>query len=540
MTTDRSLLVLAIDAARPELIRRWAAAGKLPAIRRLLDRGTSGSVEGVKGYFIGSTWPSLYTGLGPAGHGFHRIEQLRPGSYGFHRPLEEPGGLPGTPFWRRASDAGRRVAVLDVPLSRPEPELNGIQTVEWGGHDAVFGFRTTPPGLADEILEEEGPYPLPEACDRVRRTAADFRAYLDGLEEAVERKRELTLSLLEREDWDLFVQVFTEAHCAGHQTWHLHDPDHPAHDAALAAAVGDPIERVYRAIDRAVGAIVERSGADRVLLLSAHGMRAYWGASFFLLPKLLRALGATVPPAGGNGPADGLAARAVEAARGLWRRLPDRTRDALRPLREAVGPDAPGDGEGHQIPADLTRSPCFPVPNGSPVGAVRLNLAGREPTGVLAPGAEADAFCERLAEGLLAATDDRTGGPLIEDVYRTADHHDGPRLEALPDLLVEWTRDPPVGTRAHGEGRGATIRARSPEIGTVEATNGYVRTGEHVPEGFFTLSGPDVSAARRGEPVRVVDVHPTICRLLGLPDPGVDGAPARDLLPPDGPGSPGR
>src|SRR5262249_47330039 len=159
------LLLLGLDAAEPGLIRRWAADGKLPFIRAVMDAGTTGPLLGVDGFYIGSTWPSFYTGLSPAGHGFHRIDQLAPGTYDFFRPLDTSTGLGGVPFWRLASDAGKRVAVLDVPLTRLELGLNGIQIVEWGGHDSVFGFRTSPPTLADEVLGRVGAYPLPSDCD---------------------------------------------------------------------------------------------------------------------------------------------------------------------------------------------------------------------------------------------------------------------------------------------------------------------------------------------------------------------------------------
>ena len=159
---------MGIDAASPALLRGWASAGKLPALRRCMDCGLQGSVEGLAGFYVGSTWPSFSTGLSPARHGLYRIEQLRPGSYEFFRPLDEPGGVGGVPFWKAASDAGRRVAVLDVPLTRLEPQLNGLQVVEWGGHDSVFGFHASSPRLRDEVLSIAGEYPLPSDCDAER------------------------------------------------------------------------------------------------------------------------------------------------------------------------------------------------------------------------------------------------------------------------------------------------------------------------------------------------------------------------------------
>jgi predicted AlkP superfamily phosphohydrolase/phosphomutase len=514
------LLILGIDAASPALLRRWAAEGKLPAFRECMDRGTVGSVRGIQGFYIGSTWPSFYTGWNPGRHGFYRIEQLASGSYEFFRPLDTPTGMGGTPFWRLASEAGRRVAVLDVPLTRLEPNLNGVQTVEWGGHDSVFGFQASPAALADEVLSIVGPYPVPSNCDGERSSAADFERFVSSLERAVEGKARLTRALLAREPWDLFVQVFTEAHCAGHQCWHLHDPSHPAHDAALLRALGDPLERVYRAIDRAVASLLEEAGDGRVLIVSAHGMSHFRGANF-LLHEILYRLGVTSRPAIGPPPRPG--SDLATAARAAWEALPTAAKEALRPLRSKLAKRGSSTTpQETRIQAEAGESRCFPIPNGFPVSGIRLNLVGREPQGMLRPGAEADAFCEQLTRDLLAIVDQRTGGPLIAAVDRTQALYQGDRLDALPDLLVEWSAVP-TGSLAHAGGRGATVRATSEKIGTVEGRNGYGRTGEHLPTGMFIWIGPGASAAERSDPVSVMDFHPTICRALGLPAPDVDG-----------------
>ncbi len=146
--------MLGIDAASPELLERWAAEGRLPAIAALLDAGAVARTRGIEGFFIGATWPSLSTGVGPASHGIHYLAQLRPGSYSYEHVADRPERR--EPFWTTASRAGRNVAVLDVPLSRLAPDLNGIQIVEWGAHDSMYGFQTTPAGLRDEIVSTSG------------------------------------------------------------------------------------------------------------------------------------------------------------------------------------------------------------------------------------------------------------------------------------------------------------------------------------------------------------------------------------------------
>jgi len=215
--------------------------------------------------------------------------------------------------------------------------------------------------------------------------------------------------------------------------------------------------------------------------------------------------------------------------RRAWRALPDVARKSLRPLRTRVAARrSAGDGM-YTLGVDTRTSKCFPIPNGAPIGGIRLNLKGREPHGVLERGSEADVFCDELERDLRTIVDDRTGGPLITAVHRTDRLWAGSRRDALPDLLVEWNPDPATGTAALAGGRGARIRATSPKIGTVEGINGYGRTGEHLPDGLFICAGPGIAADRRIDPVSILDFHPTICALLGLRAPAVDGIAIPEL-----------
>ena len=518
-----ALVVIGFDAANAELVTKLVDEGKLPTIAGLRERGISGSIDGVDGFYVGSTWPSFSTGLSPAGHGFHRLVQLRNGSYEFFHPLEASDGLGGVPFWRIASDAGRRVALFDVPLAKPEPEINGLFVSAWGAHNSIFGLQTTPPELADRIRSLVGDYPAPDNCDRHGTDAAGFESFIAQLQKAIRGKAALTIDALDRGEWDLLLQVFTESHCIGHQCWHIHDPSHPNHDQDLRSRLGDPLETIYRSIDAALASILERSGDVKVLLLAAHGMASYRGADF-LLPEILVRLGASNRPEI-NRPTT-VAGRTRLAISRARQRLPAPAKQLIRRLREGPNPPA----RMPRLNFDMTLSKCFPVANARSISGIRLNLVDREPTGVLHPGSEADAFCESLAADLLDIVDYRTGEPLVTAVHRTSHMYKGPRLDALPDVLVEWNSAIPTGTTAHGDGAGATIRAGSAKIGTVEGQNGYIRTGDHSPDGWFTLAGPGIEPHEVPEPVSVMDFHPTLCRLLGLDEPISDGQAISALL----------
>ncbi len=519
------LLVVGIDAANPALLLRWAEEGILPNIRSLLERGILGKTRSVEGFFVGSTWPSLYTGVTPARHGFHYLSQLKPGTYEFFRQAEE-GIVKSDAFWSRLSQAGRRVAVLDVPLSRIDPSLNGIQVVEWGAHDSVYGFRTSPPHLTETIKSRFGVHPLSSSCDGIRTTPRDYGRFVDALIEGVQAKGELTKYFLQQGGWDFFMQVFTESHCVGHQCWHLHDTTHPAHDPSIVAAIGDPLRRVYTSIDRAVGEILHEAGDTLIVLLVAHGM-SYWYGAQFLLPEILCRLGVTKLLAATSA-SGSVVSMSVEGAKRAWRCLPVNLRQQVARLRRRLQPTV----TRNRLPTigiEPESSICFPYNNGLGVGGIRLNLAGREPQGILEPNA-VDEFCNELSDDLLSIVDQRTCKPLVRRVLRTADLYTGEFLDHLPDLLVEWNDIIPTGSTVVGHGAGAAVRCHSPKIGTIEGVNEYGRTGEHRLEGLFIAAGPGVCPGVIQRDISILDFAPTFARILDVDLHDCDGHPIVELL----------
>ncbi|HEX2115146.1 MAG TPA: alkaline phosphatase family protein, partial [Alphaproteobacteria bacterium] len=369
------VLFLEMDAGEHTLVRKWAAEGVMPNVQRLLQRGVVGPTVAPKGFFVGSIWPSLTTGVSPAKHAVHSWEQIRPGTYEFFRCMA-PEQLKREPFWKPLSRAGKRLAVFDMPLSAIYPDINGIQSAEWGAHDAVYGFRTSSPALKDEILQKFGPAPS-FSCDGPK-TPQQYAAFRDTLVDGIQRKADLTCHYLSQGGWDFFGQVFTESHCAGHQCWHLNDKTSPFYDPAVAAVAGNPMKDVYAAIDAAVGRVLTLVGDDTIVIfLLGHGMGHAYGA-YYLFPQILMRLGVAKPRAKQEVAAPTRATKRTtdSALSAVWRAMPQGIKDMLRPLRnnlrDWIDHDPNWERPGGPRHIDLPGSACFTIDNNHAVSTVRL------------------------------------------------------------------------------------------------------------------------------------------------------------------------
>lgn len=526
MTHQTRVLVLALDAASPALLREWGADGTLPAIGRLFREGLSGPSRSLEGYYHGATWPSFMTGRSPGRHGIYWLHQAREGGYDQHRlTADQIGRFPA--LWDVVAGAGGRVAVLDVPFDRPRPSFSGLQTIEWYSHDPLFGFQTTPGHLAEDIVRVEGRHPAPAYCDAIRRTAVTCRRFIDQMTTGAALRSRILRKLLAGASWDLVVQVFAETHCAGHQLWHLHDPAHPGYDPALVRRTGDGLREVYVAVDRAIGEILdELTGPETtVVLLDLHGMSFTAGAGS-LLPDVLVRLGYTtrVPPA----PPPSFARRVVGP---LWRTLPEGLRGVLAPVKRSVmGPPPPPTRPGIASPQFVpAASRCFWVNLGHSVSGIRLNVVGREREGVLPP-AEVESFEAEVTRELRALRNPDTGLPIVATVRRSRDLYPGEATSDLPDLVVDWDLSQPVGSAGVGTGKGGVLRATSPRIGTIERENRNCRSGEHRNEGLFIARGPGIHPGRLDREVSAMDFAPTLARMLGC-EMESDGRLIEELAP---------
>ena len=143
----RRVLLIALDAAEPELVERWMADGSLPNLRNLRRIGLYGRLASSAKWLTGSPWPTFFTGRSPADHGVYQFLQWRADEMQARRPT--PDWLPVQPFWRDFGRDGRRAITLDIPQTySPEP-FDGIEITGWASHDTLAPPGAYPAAIMD-------------------------------------------------------------------------------------------------------------------------------------------------------------------------------------------------------------------------------------------------------------------------------------------------------------------------------------------------------------------------------------------------------
>jgi predicted AlkP superfamily phosphohydrolase/phosphomutase len=149
-----------------------------------------------------------------------------------------------------------------------------------------------------------------------------------------------------------------------------------------------------------------------------------------------------------------------------------------------------------------------------------VNLRGREPNGIVSPGAEYDAVLARLEEDLRALRDADSGRPAVARTVRTREAFGRDDVHpALPDLIVFWCEhDQPLR------------RVRHPRVELTQSPHAFHRGSHHTTEGMLVAAGPAVRALGRMAEVSPLALAPTMLSLLGVSPPEHMAAPLDEWL----------
>jgi predicted AlkP superfamily phosphohydrolase/phosphomutase len=474
------VLVLGLDGATFDVIDRLIAEGRMPNLERLARDGVRGKLESTAITNSFPAWSSCTTGVNPGKHGiFYALLRDRT-RYGLK--LMNSSDVKARRLWNLLNDAGYTTGIVNVPGTYPPQPLDGFLVTDMLT-PSLESRLTEPESLKGEMLEALGDYIIDVPI------GLGTKEYVrERLHRSIEIREELALWLLERHDPDFFMCIFTELDRCQHRFWNDQDPSHPLY--AEGNQFEGVVDEIYERCDRAVGRILEHVGPDAtVFVVSDHGFAGYRRnvlINHWLIDQGLLVL--QDPPAG-----PGLLGRAI-----------GRLKRALSPLAP------PKDGKTYVSKwtnvttsendyldrVDWSRTRVYFAQH----GGLRINLAGREPQGIVTE-AEYPAVIGKIRREIVKLRFPDSGEQIFERIVTKEEAFSGPFLEDAPDVLVDGSR------------RSRLRMSIMPGHGLfVDAIH-----GGHDRFGIFYAVGKGIKRAATVEDARLLDVTPTVLYRFGAP-----------------------
>jgi predicted AlkP superfamily phosphohydrolase/phosphomutase len=304
----------------------------------------------------------------------------------------------------------------------------------------------------------------PEIYDvDVPQFRTDDKAFLLKQIHDMTRKRFKVLRhLLENKPWDFFMFVEMGVDRIHHGLWAHHDVNHHKHDPDSPFV--NAIKDYYLYLDKEIGTLLERLPEEtHIIVISDHGVKKMDGG--ICINEWLR-------------------------------------REGYLTLYD----DPP---EGHlssfeKVEVDWSRTTVWG--DGGYYGRIFLNVAGREPNGII-PADDYDAFCGRLSDQLKSIpTPD--GSPMDTKVFRPKEIYREVRGVA-PDLIVYFDN---LGWRSVGSFGQGDIYTFDNDTGPDDAN--------HAVNGVYIYTPPEFNLGGKELPdTQLMDFAPTVLNLFGLPVP---------------------
>jgi len=498
------VLVIAIQEATLDLIRPWAEDGTLPTLKKMMDSGISGVILGMEPLSTPHSWGTILTGTGAGRHGVFDFWQRD--NCGRFVPTSR-ASLQEKPVWTLLHERGLKPAILNVPLTFP-PEPAGGFMVSGLEAPGITRAIAAPPEIYDQITQRFGSY-RPAAVFPGGRQKSD---YLGLFERETSRQAEVYAHLLSNNDWDFGMVYFVDAAMAQHYFW----ADMVSADAANPYQ--NVLKTAYRCLDDAIARLTAVAGPEATVFVvsecGAGPIRYGVQINTWLEQEgfLSRKRSASSDPGNMSRRARSTLGTLAKAGKALAkRRLPESIRFWLNQhLPTLKGSQA----DSATKTVDWARTVAFAQ---GKEGNLFINLEGRDPHGIVAPGAEYEAVRQEIIGRLGELRDPDTGEKAVTRVYRREDLFRGPNTELAPDLFIGWRDDMYMPAEQEGE-RDKVFVTRFRE------GMSWPTSGSHRLEGVLIASGPQIRPGAEVSGVTIFDLLPTWLRLLGQPVPeGLEG-----------------
>lgn len=496
MTGSRTVVV-GFDALSFEYLDAFS----LPNFDALRSDGVEAPLDSTFPPWTASAWPSMYTGADPSHHGVYDFFGFS-GGYPDQAEIVDSTDVELPALWRYLSERDVPSVVLNMPVTHPVEEIDGAIVP---GYLAPEEAPAHPEPIRDELDDAVGGYRIYADGEMADGSDRKLDSYLD----LINRRKRASTYLLETYDWELAVIQVQKTDAVFHNF-----------------SSTDAFRQVYAAADDLLGAILSTVGDDvNVVVCSDHGIGPTTGYKVYVnevlrehgllqtrsdgtLPTLAEEkselVGGAETDSSDDSPDSSLSARAVAAVETVLSRTgvspgdiyAAASRVGADSLIASALPDDAIDGVGEQVDWRASRAYCR---SGNELG-VRINVAGRDPDGVVPPESYETVRDELIDLFRELRTPD--GDPVFEFVNRREAVYDGPAAHQACDVVFMPT-----------------------EMNHVVATSLLGRRFvpvdkyDHKQRGVFLGAGPDFDPDASVEDLSLPDVAPVTMSLLGAPIP---------------------
>jgi predicted AlkP superfamily phosphohydrolase/phosphomutase len=473
MIADPTVLI-GLDGATFEVLDGLMQDGVMPFLKELVADGIRAELRSVIPALTPPAWTSLMTGRGPGRHGifdFFRKESA-------HKPqvrLLTSRDVAGETVWTLASASGRRVTVLNFPLTFPPPHVAGFVVPGWMPWRQLK-LGCYPADLYDRLKAQPGFDVRALAFDMELEEKAiegcpddEYERWIDFHIRREQHWFRILRQLMREDPCDLTAVLFDGVDKLQHLCWRFIAPGGLGPEPSpWEVRIRQRCLDYFRVLDGLIGEIVDLAGPRATTVLASdHGFGPQT-ATFFVNAWLEQR---------------GHLAWAAEAP---------------RPSDSAVlGIDQLG---RHIYQLDWRRTTAYAATPSS--NGIHIVVAD-EKGGPGVPAAEYDRLRRRLIEELYTVRDPASGEAIVRNVWTREEAFPGPFMDLAPDL---------------------TLVLRDGGLVSILASDVPVKprpqpTGTHRPEGIFIASGPGLRRETTLPALSILDVAPLLLHCLGLPVP---------------------
>jgi predicted AlkP superfamily phosphohydrolase/phosphomutase len=480
--------VFVLEVSGPTLDILSEYKGHLQVFGRFMDQGACSRLIGPLQPILPTTFATLFTGKNPGKTGFFDSFKFPAGAY--RRIPCEANLLREMTLYQLLSESGKRVGLLNVPLTDPLPKLSGFVV----SGDEGIGDEYAYPREVLQTLSKEGYFVPFNASFSPGRELDFFKHSMQVLE-----MRRSALNLLFRnQEWQFGMLSLYAIGELMHAFWKYYDQRHPMYRPVSEVFGGiNPLMEALKLVDQILGDITELAGpTGLVIMLGAwghciHNTRVHLNTILekegylrfrkgpkTLLKYLLYRTGFTASNA------EKLAHR-LNLYRLFHYKLNRSRRTAVTDSTFISYKDV-----------DWSRTKAVAMGNH---GQIYLNVRKHRPCGLISE-TDYDSERDRLCRILTELRDPHTGEPVVDHVFNRDEIYAGPELVNAPDLVIQL-REGYSGDSGFSERRNL-MTASPPNL-----------SSEHWNQSVFLALGNGIG--RVEVKARMEDIAPTILYALG-------------------------